>query len=98
MRALLFHKITRVWLLLMLATGLSWEFGHGLGFGDHYGRATVAVILIAFIKARLIFLDFMELRTAPLTLRAAFEAWAALICATLIALYWSGLAHYPGSG
>ena len=95
MLSLLRHKITPVWLLLMLATGLSWEFGHGLGFGSHYSLATIAIVLIAFIKVRFIFLDFMELRTAPLWLRLLFEVWTVLVCGALIALYWSGLARYP---
>jgi hypothetical protein len=44
-----------------------------------------------------VFLDFMELRAAALPLRLTFEAWAALVCGAVIALYWSGLARYPAS-
>ncbi|MGK2912948.1 MAG: cytochrome C oxidase subunit IV family protein [Porticoccaceae bacterium] len=90
MTALLRHRVTLVWLLLMLATGLSWELGHGLGFGDNHHRATMAVVVIAFIKARFVFLEFMELRTAPLPLRLAFEAWTILVCGTLLVLYGLG--------
>lgn len=90
MRSLLRHKVTPVWLVLILATVLSWEFGHGLGFGSHYGYATVAIVLIAFIKVRFVFLDFMELRTAPLPLRIVFEAWAVVVGSAILALYWSG--------
>ena len=91
------HRTTWVWALLILATVLSWQLGHGPGFGNHPERATVAVMLIAYLKVRFVFLDFMELRTAPLALRLTFEAWAALVCGTIIALYWSGLARYPAS-
>jgi len=59
--------------------------------------AAVAVVLIAYLKVRLVFLDFMELRTAPLALRLSVEAWATLVCGAVIALYWSGLARYPAS-
>ena len=76
-------------MILILATGLSWQFGHGFGFGDNYHYATVAILLITFIKIRFIFLDFMELRTAPVPLRIAFESWSLVVCATLITLYWS---------
>jgi len=55
------------------------------------------VVLIAYLKVRLVFLDFMELRAAPLALRLSVEAWAALVCGAVIALYWSGLARYPAS-
>lgn len=91
------QRTTGVWALLILATVLSWELGHGLGFGNHHERATVAVVLIAYLKVRLVFLDFMELRTAPLALRLSVEAWAALVCGAVIALYWSGLEHNPAN-
>ena len=55
------------------------------------------MVLIAYLKVRLVFLDFMELRAAPLALRLSVEAWAALVCGAVIALYWSGLARYPVS-
>ncbi len=90
MRALLFDRITLIWFLLIAATALSWEFGHGLGFGDRYHYATVAVIVIAFIKVRYVFLDFMELRTAPLPLRLMLEAWAIGVGGAIIFLYWPG--------
>ena len=90
-------RITLVWLLLMLATLLSWHLGHGAESGAQRGGASVAILVIALVKARFVFLDFMELRGAPWPLRLAFEAWAVLVCAALIALYVSGLAHYPGS-
>lgn len=91
-------RLTAIWLLLVLATLLSWQLGDGTAPDTQRGAASVAILVIALLKARFVFLEFMELRGAPLPLRAAFEAWAALICTALIALYWSGLAHYPGSG
>ena len=91
MRFLPRQKITLVWLGLILATGVSWQFGHGFGFGDNHRYATVAILLISFIKVRFVFLDFMELRTAPLPLRMAFEGWTVLVCGILLFLYWSGI-------
>ncbi len=90
MHSLARRKITFVWLVLILATVLSWQFGHGFGFGDHYTYATVAIVIIAFIKIRWVFLDFMELRHAPLPLRLAFESWTLIVGVTIIAFYWSG--------
>lgn len=84
-------RITFVWVMLILATGLSWEFGHGFGFGENYHYATAAILVITFVKIRFVFLDFMELRTAPLPLRITFEVWAFITCVTLIGLYWSGI-------
>ena len=90
MRGLVLDRITGIWFLLIAATALSWEFGHGFGFGDNHRHATVAVIVIAFIKVRYVVLDFMEVRTAPLPLRLILEAWALVVCATLVVLYLSG--------
>jgi len=89
MTSLLRHKITPVWFLLILATGLSWEFGHGVGFSD-VRHATVAVMVISFIKVRFVALDFMEVRTAPLPLRLLFELWIVAVCSIIIFLYLSG--------
>lgn len=69
----------------MAATLISWGFGHGRGTGPQ--AAGIAVIAIAFVKIRYVILDFMELRTAPLGMRVAAEAWCVLVCVTLILLY-----------
>jgi hypothetical protein len=42
---------------------------------------------IAAIKVRLIGLDFMELRSAPIPLRAAFESYCLGLWAVLSGLY-----------
>ena len=84
-------KITYVWLALIIATALSWEFGHGMGFGEKHHYGTLAVLVITFIKVRFVYLDFMELRLAPRALRLLFDAWAVLICTILIFLYWVGV-------
>ena len=68
----------------MGATLLSW----GLGEGRVDPRAAgVAVIVIAFVKIRYVILDFMELRTAPIGMRVAAEAWCIVVCSTLVLLY-----------
>ena len=90
MPSLLRRKITFVWLVLILATALSWQLGHGFGFGDRYTYATVAIVIIAFIKVRLVFLDFMELRHAPLPLRLAFESWTLVVGGAIVVCYWAG--------
>jgi caa(3)-type oxidase subunit IV len=77
-------RVAVVWLVLLAATLLSWESAHSAG---EYRLASTVVLLIAFLKARLIGLEFMELRAAPRVLRFIFEAWVVLACATLLALY-----------
>jgi hypothetical protein len=77
-------RVAVVWLVLLAATLLSWESAHS---SSGYRLASAAVLLIAFLKARLIGLEFMELRAAPRVLRSIFEAWTVVACATLLALY-----------
>ena len=88
MGELLKLRITSLWVFLILATVASWEFGHGLGFDGNQRLSTTAVIVIAFVKARMVILDFMEVRHAPLALRVVLEAWTVLVAATLLVLYW----------
>ena len=78
-------RIPAVWLLLVGATLVSWESARG---GGEPRWASSAVLLISLLKARLIGLEFMELRTAPLPLRLAFEFWVLAVCAALLGLYW----------
>ncbi len=84
-------RVTGIWAGLLVATGLSWQFGHGFGFGEKFHYATTAILILTFVKIRFVFLDFMELRTAPWPLRMAFEVWAVSVCVTLIGLYWLGV-------
>lgn len=86
-------RTTWVWAALVLATLLSWGLGHGPGSGRHPVLVTAAVLLIAWLKVRCVFLDFMELRHAPLPLRLAVEAWALLVCGTVAVLHGLGVAH-----
>jgi cytochrome c oxidase subunit 4 len=77
-------RVAVVWLVLIAATLLSWESAHS---AREYRLASAVVLLIAFLKARLIGLEFMELRAAPRALRLVFEAWVIVACGTLLALY-----------
>lgn len=80
---------TRVWLLLMLATALTYWLADGHGVPAHL--AATAALLIAGLKARLVFLDFMELRHKPWPWRLAFEAWALVSVAAILAGYWMSM-------
>jgi hypothetical protein len=77
---LLRTRTTAVWLLLTVATMLSWVLG------NHHGLA-MAILVIAFIKIRFVGLYFMELRGAPPALRAVFETYCLAVLLTLSAMY-----------
>lgn len=81
---LLKNRAGASWLFLVAATLLSWAVGADHGTGS---AVAVLVLAIAAIKVRLVGLDFMELRHAPIPLRAAFEVYCVGIWALLSALY-----------
>ena len=65
---------------------------------DHAGPlrssavVTSCVIVIALIKVRIIFREFMEVRQAPAVLCRLTDAWVILIAASLLGSYFVGMA------
>jgi hypothetical protein len=53
---------------------------------------TSSVIVIALIKVRIIFREFMEVRAAPVLLCRLTDAWVVLIGAALLSSYFIGTA------
>ncbi len=72
------------WLILVALTLASFALG-----ADHDAGSLIAVgvLAIAAFKVRLVGLDFMELRHAPIPLRAAFEVYCVALWALLSGLY-----------
>lgn len=81
---LLKNRAGASWLFLIAATIVSWAVGAEHGTGS---LVAVLILGIAAVKVRLVGLDFMELRYAPIALRAAFEAYCLGMWALLSALY-----------
>jgi hypothetical protein len=53
---------------------------------------TSSVIVIALIKVRIIFREFMEVRQAPVLLCRLTDAWVVLIAVALLGSYFIGTA------
>ena len=53
--------------------------------------AIVAMLAIAFVKGRLVILDFMELREAPKLWRILLEGWLILVSSLILLAYWISL-------
>jgi hypothetical protein len=53
---------------------------------------TVAAIVIALVKVRIIFREFMEVRHAPALLRRLTDAWVVLMAGCLLGSYFIGSA------
>jgi heme/copper-type cytochrome/quinol oxidase subunit 4 len=82
---LLRERVTRVWIGLMVATCVTtWGLSKDL-FSPQV--AVVGIFLIAAVKVRFVILDFMELRQAPLPVRAAFEAWVAVVTVMILGVW-----------
>lgn len=82
--SLLRARSTYVWLVLVAVTVVSWAVGaeHGVG-----SSVAVVVLALALVKVRFVGLDFMELRHAPLVLRAVFEAYCIILWMVLAGMY-----------
>lgn len=73
-----------LWVVLSLATVVSWQVG--VESSAHVAAGS-AVMAIGFIKLRLVGIHFMEIGNAPVALRATFEAYVALTFVVLLALF-----------
>lgn len=83
MKEWLLKRTTIVWLILILATILSWF----MGANQNQIVLNVIIILITFVKVRLVITHFMEVRSAPQALRILCDAWMAILCVSMLALY-----------
>jgi hypothetical protein len=81
-------RATGAWVLLIIATGVTWWLGTDHEAKAAGGRILVAMAIpVAFLKVYLIGWEFMEVRTAPRALRAVFGAWVAVLTFALVAVY-----------
>ena len=80
-------RFSVVWLGLVAATLLTAL----LGLEQHAASrgVGVALMVIGFVKLRLVMIHFMELRDAPRGLRLAVEAYAGGVLAVLVVLYFA---------
>ena len=82
------NPANRAWLALLVATGVTWYLGEVGAAGT---SAIVAMLLIAFVKGRLVILDFMELREAPRLWRILLEGWMIVVGSLILLAYWISL-------
>ena len=79
-----------IWLILLAATGVTFWLGES-GLSGQAGMAPVLLMFaLAFVKALLVMLEFMELRHAPALWRRLLLAWLVLVTAGIVLAYWIG--------
>ena len=81
-------RTTAIWLILILASFLTWW----LGTNDYRDQLSdrvmiAAVVVIAFLKAYLVGMEFMEVRGAPAVLRGLLTGWVGLLAVAVTTLY-----------
>jgi Prokaryotic Cytochrome C oxidase subunit IV len=82
---LLRKPVSIVWAALMLATCAStWLLSKNSGTPE---VATVAILLVAAVKVRLVIWHFMEVRWAPLALRFICDGWLLAVTALILTVY-----------
>lgn len=92
MTSYLRNPLTAAWALLTVVTVVSWLTARD-GGAAHVLSATVTVVvlLIAAVKSQLVIWYFMEVRHAPVWLRAVTGGWVIALFAGLLGLYFAGL-------
>ena len=77
--------VSIVWAALMLATCAStWLLSKNSVTPE---VATVAIMLVAAVKVRLVISHFMEVRRAPLALRLVCNGWLLAVTALIMTVY-----------
>ena len=85
--SILCQRVTMVWLGLMLLTCVTtWGLSKDLLSPV---VAVIGIFVIAAVKVRYVMLDFMELRQAPIPVRAAFEAWPVVVAAVILGFWFA---------
>ena len=86
-------RLLVVWVVLAAFTLSYLWIDHSLsGSLTPSALVTSSVIVIALIKVRIIFREFMEVRQAPVLLCRLTDAWVVLIAAGLLGSYFIGTA------
>jgi heme/copper-type cytochrome/quinol oxidase subunit 4 len=81
--------ITIAWLLLCVITIVSWWLSpaHSANAAIRSAPITLVVMVLGFIKCRLIIRYFMEVRSAPRWLRLATDGWLVALWVGALAIY-----------
>ena len=88
-------RLAIVWLVLSAMTLAYVWLDHSADTGGVLRASTVvtvSVIVIALVKVRIIFREFMEVRHAPVLLRRLTDGWVVLMAVCLLGSYFIGLA------
>lgn len=81
------YSLTRVWLILLAVTAITYWIGEG-GLSGQASMVPVLVIFgLAFVKGLLVCLDFLELRHAPALWRWVVIGWLVVVLCLIVLAY-----------
>lgn len=90
MTALIRNPLAIVWALLTAVTVVSWLVSRDGGAAHQLNSTvTTVVLLIAAVKAQLVIWHFMEVRRAPVWLKAVTSGWVVVIFAAMLGVYFA---------
>ena len=85
-------RLLVVWMILAsLTLAYLWIDHTANGSLRSSALITSGVIIIALVKVRIIFREFMEVRNAPVLLCRLTDAWVVMIGAALLTCYFIGM-------
>ncbi|MCV7176709.1 cytochrome C oxidase subunit IV family protein [Mycolicibacterium sphagni] len=86
------NPLTIVWALLTAVTIVSWLTARD-GGAAHLVNTTVTVVVLAIaaVKTQMVIWHFMEVRCAPMWLRATTGGWLVVLFGLLLGIYFWGL-------
>lgn len=85
-------RLLFVWVILAALTlAYLWIDHSADGALKSSAVVTSSVIVIALVKVRIIFREFMEVRDAPVLLCRLTDAWVVLIAVVLLGCYFVGM-------
>jgi energy-converting hydrogenase Eha subunit C len=92
MTSLIRSPLTIVWALLTTITIVSSLIALDVGAAHQINTTvTTVVLLIAAVKTQLVIWHFMEVRRAPVWLKATTSGWVLGLFALLLGFYFAGL-------
>lgn len=88
MKEIILTRESLVWLALMVLTLTSWLLGTYFNtvFSGMHTEGS-AILVLAFIKARMIINNFMEVRHAPTVLKVCCDIWTIGVATSMLAMY-----------
>jgi Prokaryotic Cytochrome C oxidase subunit IV len=92
MTSLLRSPLTLVWAVLTAVTVVSSLIALDGGAAHQINTTvTTIVLIIAAVKAQLVISHFMEVRRAPVWLKATTSGWVLVLLVLLLGFYFAGL-------